>query len=158
MVAKKVLKELSTWFCRLHSIMFNLAVSKFGATIGFLYKDLLECDQVTGESCEEIGTSWLWQRWSWEKDLYHVYCTHMTLVPDHGGISRPHSCQHLTIPLKVATTALNLMKNVSFFVLFLFLVSLLPSSLTVCVFCLLEHLHGWKWCKIHNMIAYVAAV
>jgi hypothetical protein len=39
--------------------MFNLAVSKFGATIGFLYKDLLECEQVTGESCEEIGTSWL---------------------------------------------------------------------------------------------------
>jgi hypothetical protein len=29
---------------------------------------------------------------------------------------------------------------VSFFVLFLFLVSLLPSSLTVCVFYLLEHL------------------
>lgn len=65
----------------------------------------------------------------------------MVLLPDHGGISRPHSHQHLTTPLKVATTALNLMKAfVSFFVLFLFLVSLLPSSLTVCVFLLLEHL------------------
>jgi hypothetical protein len=34
--------------------MFNLAVSKFGAMIGFLCKDLLECDQVAGKSCEEI--------------------------------------------------------------------------------------------------------
>ncbi len=141
MVAKRVLKELSTWFCRLHSIMFNLAVSKFGAMIGFLYKDLLEYDQVAGKSCEEIWTSWLWQRWSWKKGLHHVYCTYMVLVPDHSGISRPHSHQLLTTPLKVATTALNLMKAfVSFFVLFLFLVSLLPSSLTVCVFYLLEHL------------------
>jgi hypothetical protein len=109
--------------------------------IGFLYKDLLECDQVAGKSCEEIGTSWLWQRWSCKKGLYHVYCTHMVLVTDHGGISRPRSHQHLTTPLKVATTALNLMKAfVNFLLLFLFLVSLLPSSLTVCVFCLLEHL------------------
>jgi hypothetical protein len=34
--------------------MFNLAISKFAAMIGFQYKDLLECDQVAGKSCEEI--------------------------------------------------------------------------------------------------------